>query len=372
MNDIERELRIKFGLFPKLGIKTLQEILDRFDSLQEFVCACRSGKVRDLNNNILLEFVGKVDVIDTQKIERYIAKNKFDLIVYGDEAYPQNLASIYSPPIYFFSNGRYDWRKFNKKKKIGVVGTRRFSDYGKQMTEKIVSELVEAGFIVVSGLAYGIDSIAHCQAIESNGETIAVLAADPSISSPKGNKMLFDQILDNDGAVISELPFVKKLGPEAFPRRNRIIAGLVDAVLVVEAGQKSGALITAEFGFSEGRHVFAIPSDVHKYRKQGANNLIRKNKAVLVTSARDILEEMGLVLGECFVGQSKSSENPVFKNLDESALQILEYLKSGPKTMDQLIGKFDIGYGVLLASLTELEMKHCIFLQEDGRYFYIY
>ena len=218
-----------------------------------------------------------------KEIEKCLAAN-VDLLFYTDAGYPSRLKLVNDSPIILFSNGNIN---FNKQKVVGIVGTRKATEYGKSVTESIVKDLVPHGAIIVSGLAYGIDITAHRAALDNNLPTVAVLAGGLDKIYPVVHKKYTVDLMEN-GAIVSE----KFLGttPEAhfFPARNRIIAGMSDAVIVVEAAEKGGALITGEIAYSYNRDVFAVPGDIdHKY-SEGCNKLISKQKANIYSGISDL------------------------------------------------------------------------------------
>ena len=211
---------------------------------------------------------------------------KIEEISINSKEYPQNLKNIYDPPkkIYLIGN-----KNLLCQKGIAIVGSRDGTQYGKQISYKIAKKLNENNIIVISGLAIGIDSYAHKGALEKG--TIAVLGSGIDNIYPKENLELAREIIKNKGCIISEYPLGTKPERLHFPQRNRIISGLSDGVVVIEASKKSGALITAEFALEQGKEVFAVPGDINKKQSEGTNQLI-KDGAILLTSATDILENI--------------------------------------------------------------------------------
>ena len=190
------------------------------------------------------------------KCLKYMEMNKIDIISIDDEDYPYNLKQIYSPPISIYIKGN---KKIFNNKSIAIVGCRECSEYGKEVAQKISYELSSCKINIVSGLARGIDTFAHLGAVYSKGYTTAVLGGGLDSIYPKENEYLVDKILINNGAIISEYPIGTKPTRLNFPARNRIISGISQGVLVVEAKKKSGTLITVDFALEQGRDVFVIP-----------------------------------------------------------------------------------------------------------------
>ena len=214
------------------------------------------------------------------------------LIPLSSDDYPVLLREISDPPALLYVLGEKVWLKGNF---ISVVGTRKPTRYGINATRMIVSRLVENGIGIVSGFAYGIDTVAHMEAIKGGGYTIGVLGTGIDIVYPKVNKNLRKDIIESKrGCLISEFPIGDSPEPWHFPRRNRIISGLTQITLVVEASLKSGAMITAGYALEQGREVFAVPGNIDSENSQGTNQLIKEG-AKLITSGDDVLEEFNII-----------------------------------------------------------------------------
>lgn len=206
-----------------------------------------------------------------------------------DSEYPQNLKKIYDPPrtIYVLGN-----KELLNETGIAIVGSRDATEYGKYISSKIARELAEKGINIISGLAIGIDEYAHIGTLQQNkGKTIAILGSGIDQIYPRENIELARKIIRAGGCIISEYPIGTKPNKKNFPQRNRLISAISQGILVVEAGEKSGALITAEFGLEHGKEIFAVPGDITKEQSKGCNLLI-KDGAKLVLSSQDILDEI--------------------------------------------------------------------------------
>lgn len=205
----------------------------------------------------------------------------------GDKDYPKRLSKIYNPPKKLYVLGN---EEILNNFAIGIVGTRNASQYGKEITKSLAYGLAKRGIVIVSGMARGIDTSAHIGAILAKGKTIAVLGGGFNHIYPKENIGLFNKIIDSGGAVVTE--YAEEILPIAtnFPKRNRIISGLSQGIVVTEAGENSGSLITADLALNEGRDVFAVPGNVLSKTSKGTNNLIKQG-AKLVENIFDILEE---------------------------------------------------------------------------------
>ena len=268
-------------------------------------------------------------------------------ITIDSKDYPKSLKEIANPPkvLYFKGNIKID------KPCFAVVGTRRCSFYGKQITLEITDDLAEAGVVIVSGLAPGIDTSAHQSVVEKGKRTIAVLGTglDEKSIYPKENIKLSRKIIELEGCLISEYPPGTPGSRFTFPQRNRIISGLSNGVLVVEAKEKSGALITANYAFSQKRKVFAIPGSIYSLNSAGPHNLIKKG-AKLVDNANDILPELNLP------SRNASYCVTVGPQFPEENL-ILNALKEKPLYLDKIIEKTKLDAARIASILTILEMK---------------
>ncbi len=260
--------------------------------------------------------------------------------------YPENLTHIPLPPPLIFARGRLtpddSWA-------VAVVGTRSPTSYGREVTRRLASELAEAGVTVVSGLALGVDSIAHSAALEAGGRTIAVLPCGPDYVYPERHRDLAARIAGS-GALVSEFPLGQRATPQLFPVRNRLISGLARGVVVVEAGAASGSLITVEYALDQGRDVFAVPGSIYSRMSEGTNQLIR-NGAMLVTCAQDILDALNL--------GAAASQREVRAALpeDETEATMLALVTYEPQHADALARTANMPIATVSATLAVLELK---------------
>jgi len=262
--------------------------------------------------------------------------------------YPRRLLTINDYPPLLFVRGQFTERD---DLAVAVVGSRRASTYGQRVAKRLVEGLVERGLTVVSGLARGIDSVAHRAALAAGGRTIAVLGCGVDVDYPVENSSLADRIAEG-GAVVSEFPLGTE--PEAghFPRRNRLISALSFGVVVVEAREKSGALLTAHLAADQGREVFAVPGNIDQPRSQGPHRLIQEG-AKLVQSVEDILEELPLP-------KETPLMNHVARPMEDLTLaeqKILDLMTDQPASVDDLIARSGLQPQEMLALLLSLEMK---------------
>ncbi len=280
------------------------------------------------------------------------------VVTYWDEKYPALLKEIYDSPAFLFVRGE---QRVLQNKSIAIVGTRLNSEYGKQVTRRLCEGLADAGITIVSGLAYGIDSIAHKTAIEKQSPTIAVLAGgvDYIYTDPKGH--IYPKIIEN-GALISEEFIGTKATSDKFPKRNRIISGLCLGTLIIESDINGGALITASYALDQNRDVFAVPGNIFSKKSHGTNQLIRDGRAKLVLSADDLLNELQTPIRPDQT--AKNDDNlSLFSDLSELTKEeqaILSCLNHQPVHIDELAIRCEIEISDLLAMLFELELKGII------------
>lgn len=211
-----------------------------------------------------------------------------------DKDYPESLKNISDPPIALFIKSNLDTASINRltiQRIIAVVGTRKMTDYGCEVTSKLTKDLVLNGFTIVSGMALGVDGVAHKTAINNGGKTLAVLGTGVDVIYPREHTELYRNIIDSGGAVLSEVAPGRTVSRGMFPARNRIVSGLSEAVLVTEGAIDSGSLITARMALEQGREVFAVPGPINSPMAEGTNYLLKQG-AKLVTKVDDILEEL--------------------------------------------------------------------------------
>jgi len=280
-----------FNLIGGIGPVGFKKILTYFNSLDN----AWSAEIKEFKKAGLTEFTieqirkKRYKINPDWEMER-LSKQGINLITLQDKDYPKLLKEIYDPPAILYVRGNLQ----SNDKCFGVVGTRKLSLYGSEIAGLITADLAKSGLTIVSGLAKGIDTIAHQTALRTNNRTIAVLGSgvDKASVYPFDNQSLAEKISRN-GAVISEFPIETQPLPQNFPQRNRIVSGLSLGILVIEAPEKSGALITARNALEQNRDVFAIPGPIISKNSFGPNNLIKMG-AKLVSQAEDILEELNL------------------------------------------------------------------------------
>jgi DNA processing protein len=296
------------------------------------------------------------------------------IIHWHDPLYPRLLKEIHCPPPILYIRGEIEALH---RQTLAIVGTRHPTTYGKQNAEYFSQQLAELGFCIASGLAIGIDGIAHQHALPHPTSTIAVVATGLDQIYPERHKVLATKIIEN-GAIVSEFPFKTPPRPEHFPQRNRIISGLSRGVLVIEAALKSGSLITARYAMEQGREVFAIPGIIQNPNTQGCHALIRQG-AVLVNSLENILEELGYnpepeLKKEITENNSKSKHKSTENHSNsDKILPLLEHFDYGvPTPIDILIARSGLSPEQITTELLTLELSGSISRAPNGYYRNLY
>ena len=368
MNKAKQALII-LNMIPQLSSIRIKRLIDYFGNIQDILKASESElqKIEGVGRTVARNIVTKRADIDINEELNLINKHNIEVVAFDETEYPENLKTIYDPPPILYIKGKL---KQKDNLSVAIVGSRRASFYGLSMAEGIASELAEFGITVISGMARGIDGAAHKGALKVEGRTIAVLGSGLDCVYPPENKKLFGQIVES-GAVISEFPMGTKPLAGNFPRRNRIISGLSQGVVVVEASRNSGALITADFALEQSREVFAIPGKADSLTSFGTNRLIKQG-AKLVDNVEDIIEELQLKIKD-HIKQSKikkskeSVVSPKF-NLTLEEDKIYNNINAKPKYVDEIITDSGLSTERVLVNLMQMEIKHLI-KQLPGKFF---
>lgn len=340
-------------------------------SRMEFTAKAEKKLLANFNNNIndflsisdkdLLEMnlltpnqINKFNDWKTRDVSvdlKLMETNNVNLITITSDSYPSKLSTIFDPPSVLYVRGNVNLNEYGTS--IGIVGSRSANNYGISVAEQISSELSRYGVRIISGGARGIDTAAHRGAIKNFGITFAVLGCGVNVTYPTENKKLFDSIVDNGGAIISEYPFGSQPEPWRFPARNRIISGMSDGLLVCQAPLASGSLITAHYALEQGRDVFAVPGNINDKRNSGSNKLI-KDGAALVENAVDIISELGLSIYENI---SSKESNETKLELDDCEQSIYTFLSYDPMNVDEISDKSKLSISEIMANLTLMELK---------------
>ncbi len=284
-------------------------------------------------------------------------KEGVELLLYTDKKYPSRLKTIDDSPSLLYFKGNAD---LNHPKTVGIVGTRQATPYGKEMVEKLIEDLVPHSPFIISGLAYGIDIQAHKQSLKHNLPTLGIMGSGIDVIYPAAHKETAKKMLEQ-GGLLSEHSFGTKPDAHNFPARNRIIAGMCDALVVVEAAEKGGALITAEIANSYNKDVFAFPGSIGQTYSDGCNKLIKTNKANLLTSVKDIEYIMNWSINSV-VSKKKAASNLDLSQFDPDEQKIIQLLqeKNAPMMIDELSWKCSISPSLLASLLLNLEFKNIV------------
>ncbi|MCK5320111.1 DNA-processing protein DprA [Candidatus Parcubacteria bacterium] len=350
---------IALNHFPKFGPIRMKKISKYFSSFEHaFKANLDELKASGIKENIANEFIVVRSNIDIEKLIDIIQKENIKICKITDDDYPRLLKEIYDPPYFFYYKGSID--NINNSS-IGVVGARKYTNYGERTIEKIVYNLAKNNLNIISGLALGIDALAHNTCLNAKGKTIAVLGTgiDKQSLYPFANRYLAEKIITAEGAIISEFPLGTEPLRYNFPQRNRIISGLSFGTLVVEAAEKSGALITARCACEQNREVFAVPGSIFSDMSIGPNELIKQG-AKPVTKADDILEILDLKNVNNYIDNTKLPLGEKIIAESEEEKVILEHLSLEAIHIDELIRLTKLNTSTISSTLIILEMKGAI------------
>jgi DNA processing protein len=343
-----------------IGPAKIRNLLKKFGTISNILSADTGSlsEIEGIGSNLAhrIRAVHKTRPLIEEKLEKTL--NKLDklnanIITAWDKEFPPLLKKIYDPPLILYYLGSFEEQD---KYSIGIVGTRLPTNYGKMQAEKIATDLSLQDITIVSGLARGIDSIAHAAAISNQKRTIAIIGSGLDVIYPPENKNLFKQIAES-GLIISEFEPGTKPDGTNFPRRNRIISGLSLGCVIIETALKGGALNTARFALDQDREVFAVPGNLGVKQSEGTNLLIQKGEAKLITSAEDILVELELKLKPVLGENIPKKQN---ENLNIFEEKIYDTLSEKPLQIDKIAEISAISTSDCLVHLLNLEFKSLV------------
>ncbi len=338
---------VGFNLVKGIGAVRLQALIQFFGNLEVAWQASESELLSaGLSQRIIDVFIATRHKIDPIQAYEDILKKEIKILTWEDPDYPDKLMNIDQPPPVIYIRGSI---KPEDRWAVAIVGTRRVTSYGRQVTEQVSTYLARNGLTVVSGLARGVDGVAHQTTLANNGRTIAVLGSGIDQIYPPEHRQLAEKIIEN-GAVISD--YHPGTPPDAgnFPPRNRIISGLSLATVVVEAGETSGALITATFAAEQGREVFAVPGPIYAPQSKGTNRLIREGAQPLLDPV-DIMESLNLRKVDHY------KQATLLLPGDELETKLMEILNLEPVYIDEIQSKAGFPVEKVSAALTMMELK---------------
>ena len=349
----EKDFYLAFSVSLGIGPVRFDNLLKHFGSAEKaWGGSAGDFKKCDIGEKIFLKFDLFRKKFDLEKYLSELRERDIWFVAQNEKEYPQGLKKLPNPPIVIFGCG--DKSCLNSERKIGVVGTRKVTSYGREVTESLVTDLISFGFTIVSGMALGVDAIAHSSCLENKGKTIAVLGNGVDLPFPRENSGLYTKIIESGGAVVSEYPPGTNPAKGSFPARNRIIAALSDGVLITEAAEDSGSLITAEWGLKLDKKVFAVPGPINSSMSRGGLKLLKQG-AVLVQDVQDMLDEFR-VQG---TGVRMKKEKD-YIGLDKEELRVVRLLENEPLTQDVLAKRLKIPVVKLTIILSGLEMQGII------------
>lgn len=304
-----------------------------------------------LESEAAQQIVQQRNGIDPQTYYEGIKKNGIHAVCFEDEQYPSLLKEISNPPYVLFYRGRLPDASMEL---IGVVGTRNLTNYGTHITPRIASDLTQNGYGIVSGLARGIDTLAHRACLDRNGIAIAVLGTgvDDASIYPSQNRALAHRIIEQNGCVVSEYAPGTSVQAYHFPARNRIISGLCRGVIVIEAAERSGALITARHALDQNRDVFAVPGPIYNPMSAGPHALIKQG-AIPITSSADVCDHYDRTIDTGLTRTKISGEN-------DNERTLLRHLSHEPQSIDELCRMCDLDTKVVASTLMVMEMKRMV------------
>lgn len=343
-----------FHLLPGMTHKRLRELGEYFS--EDWERAWHEIAVSHLiefgwKPEAVAAFFEKKDHVKRSVFSEYLKKKSIHVLRSGDSEFPAIFHEVSPAPNILYVRGNRDLLR--SKELFAVVGSRKMTTYGKQCIDEIVPALSDMGMVVISGLAYGVDAYVHKQFLERGGKTIAIIGSGVDVIYPLDHRQLYEDILSHEGLILSDFPIGVKPQPFHFPLRNRLIAALGKGVLVVEAGEKSGAVITAKLALDLGKEVYAFPGSIFSLQSKGTNALLQKGEAALVTSAADVLTGLG------YVSTGEATQTSMY--LPEASLApLFELFSFVPQEEEMIFMQSKKDIRVFRQELTLLEMEGAI------------
>ena len=347
--------QIALTLIPKIGDVLVRQLISYCGSAEQAFKTPipKLLKIPNIGQVIAQNMQNKSVLEKAWKIIQEADKQQVELLFYTDKNYPNRLKQLYDSPVLLYYKGKAD---LNFQKTVAIVGTRQSTEYGKQTTEHIIQELSSFNPLIVSGLAYGIDIIAHKSCLKNSVPTIGVMASGIDLIYPSQHKNTSIQIQEM-GGILTEQTFGTQPDPRFFPQRNRIIAGMADVTIVVEAAVKGGALITAEYANNYHRDVFAVPGQIGKSFSEGCNKLIKENKAHIYTGIKDIIEALNWDMAGHEKNKNQITETD-FSDFTEEESSVMALLhKNKEMHIDDMAWQSQISMAKLSSLLLNLEFQ---------------
>lgn len=354
---------IALTLVPGIGYVNGKKLVAYCGGAEAVFCEKKKAiiKINGITENVVNGIFSKDVMLRAEEEMRFVEKNGIKPFFYLDIDYPKRLQHCHDSPMMLYYKGNAD---FNVEKVIGVVGTRNITDYGRYYTERIVEELASDNVLVISGLAYGVDAAAHRAALKYDLATVGVLGHGMQTIYPAENRNLSQKMIEK-GGVLTEFVSGTKPDRENFPKRNRIVAGMVDCLVVVESALKGGAVITAEIANSYDREVFALPGRIGDIYSEGCNHLIKTNKANILTSATDIRYIMRWDVDTKVVAKQMR----MFRDFSDDEKKVMNvFEKSNVVHLDDIIVGTDLSPSKIASILLSLEFDGVLTALPGKRY----
>ena len=358
------EAYIVLNMLPTVGPVRLRKLLQVFEQPERILGAKgdRLRKVEGIGKEVVDQIFNWESIVDLPAELKRIKDFGATVITQASSQYPKLVREIHAPPIVLYVWGEIQERDHHA---IGIIGARRTTHYGNESAKKLAYQLAYAGLTVISGLARGIETVAHQGAIAAKGRTIAVIGSGLSKLYPPENKALAEKICNGNGAVVSEFSMEIEPDRQTFPIRNRIISGWSHGILVVEAGANSGALITASQALEQGRAVYAVPGHINAPSAIGSNRLIQQG-AKLVMDASDILDDLQILLPET-KPSSQAAARPL-PLLSDKERRVYDAIEATETPIDEIATKCNLPSATVSSTLLALELKRLV-KQLPGKYF---
>ena len=354
-NEIQIRDLLHLKSIPKISDRKIINLVNHFGNTKEILASdprklIKAHGVKEPDASLIRHTAFNQHLVEKQ----FSLVNKIDgsIISLWDNNYPEHLKNIYDPPVLLFVRGAFHQ---NDNFSIAIVGTRHPTTNGKLNAEHFAKEFAHRGITVVSGLARGIDTIAHSSTLQAHGRTIAVLGGSIDKIYPKENEKLVSQIeIKNNGAVISELLMSTQSHPGFFPRRNRIISGMSLGTLIIESDENGGAMITATTAIDQNRELFCIPGNISEKKSYGTNKLIKNGQAKLVQSVDDVIDELLVSLSPILKSKPHKAEIPQLNAFEQ---KIIDVLNNEPVHIDSISEQTQLSSSDVLVNLLSLEFK---------------
>lgn len=342
-----------------IGPITCRRLLDKFKIPENIYIASKKDfkNIDGIGEAITNKILNNKDLDISKKIIEDCYKNNIEITQMYNSNFPENIKRYDDMPIVLYYKGTIN----SSLNGVSIIGTRRCSDYGKKVTTEVAKFLAQNNIPIVSGMAKGIDSYAHTTAIKERGYTVAVLGCGLDICYPKEHNLLMDKIIEN-GLVISEYPPGTKPSNYNFPKRNRLISAISEKILIVEAGEKSGALITAKYARNQNKEILVVPNNIYSVESKGSNSLILEGEKVFLSNNQ-------LLIKDRYYIENKNSNLEV--NDEDSKIEkiIVSLIYDNPRTLDNLINITKLSIDELISNIMKLELKGKLY--KKGLYYYI-